>query len=503
MLSGETVICEALKELSINQAFGVPGHPIVQLCNRLSCYGIKYISMRNEQSASYAASVIGYITNNPGVCITVAVGPGLLHALPGIGNSKANKWPMIILSVGVATSQASLGAFQDENQIALVSPIVKWAVRCENVNSWRTLLHQAHYVATKGTPGPVYLEFPADIIQENVTVHNGRLDYLTRENIENELSLGALQSLHNLVETLIKSDGKLLVIIGKGAAYSRSEVVLTEFITRHKIPFISMPMGKGVVSEFNELNMNAARNFAMRSASVILIVGARLNWMLNYGKKFNLKSKIIHFEIDSNEFGNVDMRIGGDIKENFELINKFLDNKRITINEVWLSELKNNCLENAKNVAKIMTRVEESGLMNYHQAFNILNKVVNNDSVVVCEGSNTMDISRLFIKHSKPRKRLDAGTNGAMGVGLGYAIAAALSAPSEAEPVICIQGDSAFGFSAMELETISRYNLKIIAIVLNNSGIYTGRRLNLAGDQPVTTLSKNCRYELIAKAFKG
>uniref|UniRef100_A0A8C2XEU4 2-hydroxyacyl-CoA lyase n=1 Tax=Cyclopterus lumpus TaxID=8103 RepID=A0A8C2XEU4_CYCLU len=318
----------------------------------------------------------------------------------------------------------------------------------------------------------------------------------------------------------LRAAKKPLVIIGKGAAYGRAETALREFVEIAGLPFLPTPMGKGVLPDDHPNCVAAARSRALLQADVVLLFGARLNWILHFGlpPRFNPNVKIIQVDLCAEEMGNnvsPAVALLGDINaiviQLLEVLRK--DDWKYPSDTEWWSTLKDKIVANAK-ISKALA-LQSTVPMNYYTVFHHVSQLLPHDCIIVSEGANTMDIGRTMLNNRLPRHRLDAGTFGTMGVGLGFAIAAACVERSEHsnQRIVCVEGDSAFGFSGMEVETMCRYNLPVVIIVVNNNGIYNGvdaetwKEMAKMGDltsiAPPVTLLPEARYDEVMTAFGG
>ena len=507
-----TKFIRTLKYLEVDTVFGIVGIPIVILANEMIKNGIKFVSFRNEQAASYAASAYGYLTGKPGILLTVG-GPGLIHALPGIYNSINNRWPMIVISGSNDNSNDQYkGAFQELDQISLLNKYVKFCGKL-NPENIQQLLFQCYNLSIQGTFGVTYLDFPGNLIEDPL-IHSKD----PKDNHQLKVTLPPIpqrikycpdpQIVKNVCELLIEHrDEEILVVIGKGCQRASKE--MNQFVNRFQLPFLSTPMGKGVVSDLNPLNVSSARSLIMKRATLVLVFGARLNWILHYGEPPRWNSDTIFVQCDHtpeslglNNISGLQYSLCGDIsltlkaltfeltKLNFKYhgIRKEIRDK-IKTNEQRLSDLE------IKKCEKTLSNANEKMELNYHSVYKTIRGLMDlENTFLITEGANTMDKARISFPCLRPISRLDAGTNATMGIGLGYSIAAKLC--FKEKDVILIQGDSAFGFSGMEIETISRLKLGIVIVIMNNSGIYHGCDTGSS-----TKLSERCRYDLVAKGL--
>ncbi len=501
-VTGAQLMARNLKQHGVDYMFGVVGFPVQPIAAAALEEGITYIGMRNEQSASYAAQAAGYMTGRPGACLVVS-GPGVVHGLAGLANAKENCWPMILIGGASPTYQNGMGAFQEERQVHIATPFSKYAHAVEHTHRIPFYVEQAVRQSIYGRPGAAYLDMPDDIIQGEVdeadvahipTVADPPRSIAPKENIEAAL---------NALETAERP----LVIVGKGMAWSRAEDEVRAFIERTQLPFLASPMGKGVIDDSHPLSVGAARSHALREADVVLLMGARLNWIMHFGKKprFNDNVRVVQLDIAHEAIGNnvpAEVALVGDGKAITGQLNQALGNRQwfYPSDTAWRAALKEKADANATQIQPMID--DDSSPTNYYRALKDIREWATEDAIIVGEGANTMDIGRTQLPNAAPRLRLDAGSYGTMGIGMGFAIAAAVV--HRDRPIISISGDSALGFSGMEIETACRYKLPIKIVVLNNGGIGRGVEAFADGEQiPPFALSIGARYDKMMEAFGG
>ena len=572
--TGEQVIAKALQDLGVTVIFGLVGVPVAGIAEESINLGIRFIGLRNEQACSYAATAYGYLTGKPGVCLLVG-GPGILHAIGGVGNSSANAWPTLFLGGNSEQMLNGKGAFQEMNSVSVLGPHTKCALQPSSNDPYTIThaIHRAYRICWYGRPGPSYVDLAADLIMTH-TIPSKTPLRLTSSSISSPPKPAAQPADIARVVQLLKSAKAPLVVIGKGAAYSRSESSINTLIDSHQLPFLPTPMGKGVVRDSHPLNTTPARSAALANADVVLLLGARLNWILHYGEppKYSSNVKFIQIDISAEELGRVNgvgepaMSLFGDIGVIISQLYTALgswrafpssspDSTNSSSPDSYLATLSASAkLNNKTYSAKALKTTSPGTPLTFERAYHIINSTLSkhmDDIVLIAEGANTMDISRSAFSLTKPRQRLDAGTFATMGVGGGYAVAAsaAYNFPAPHNPqdgpkpnptgllagkpkrVVCLFGDSAFGFSGMEIETMSRYKMPVLIFVMNNSGIYhgdslsseewmqrqsdtfTGNTLHSAMEMPsapaakkglrATSLTWETRYEMMAEMVGG
>ena len=503
-VDGATLIARSLKQQGIDHLFGVVGFPITAIAAAAQKEGVAYLGMRNEQAASYAARAYGYLTGRPGVCITVT-GPGVVHGLAGLANAQQNCWPMILIGGASETYRGGMGAFQEERQVLIASPFCKFAHGIESVRRIPYYVEMATRHAIYGRPGATYLDMPDDIIQgkceldkiaEAERVPEPPRTVAPAENVEAALNL-------------LEKAQRPLVILGKGMAWSRGEDEVRAFIERTQVPFVRSPMGKGVMPDDHPLSAGAARTLALQQADVIFLMGARLNWIFHFGlpPRYAKDVKVIQLDIAPEEIGHnkpTEVALVGDGKAIMAQVNKALANRQWfhPKDTPWRQALTKKA---AENVATIKPQVDDDqGPAGYYRALRDVAAWMPKNAILSAEGAGTMDIGLTQLPSFNARSVLNAGTYGTMGVGLGQAIAASVADPSR--PVIHLSGDSAIGFSGMEMETLVRFNLPVKIVVLNNGGIGPG--MPEIPENPMFNLKPNAliygaRYDKVMEAFGG
>jgi 2-hydroxyacyl-CoA lyase 1 len=501
-VDGATLIARSLKQHGVNYMFGIVGFPVQPIAAAAQEAGITSIGMRNEQSASYAAQAAGYLTGRPGACLTVS-GPGVVHGLAGLANAQQNCWPMVMIGGASPTYQNGMGGFQEERQVQIASPFCKFAHAIEHAHRIPFYVELAVRQSIYGRPGATYLDMPDDIIRGEVDEANVQQAATVREPPRAQAMPEEVQRALDVLGAAERP----LVIVGKGMAWSRAEEEVRAFIERTQLPFLASPMGKGVLDDDHPLSVGAARSHALKEADVIFLMGARLNWIMHFGlpPRFNRNVRIVQLDIAAEAIGNnvpAEVALVGDGRAVLGQINRALDDRQwfYPKDTPWRAAIAEKSAENARAIAPMIN--DESAPTNYYRALRDIRAWAPRDAVIIGEGANTMDIGRTQLPNAAPRLRLDAGSYGTMGVGMGFAIAAAVVHPDR--PIISVTGDSALGFSGMEIETACRHRLPIKIVVLNNGGIGGGiAEFPKDGPLPPRVLTIGARYDLMMEAFGG
>ena len=512
-IDGFQLVIDALKLNGIDTIFGLPGIPITDLTRKLQAAGIRVISFRHEQNAGYAASIAGFMTQTPGICLTVSA-PGFLNGLTALANATTNCFPMILISGSSEREIVDLqqGDYEEMDQLAIAKPHAKAAFRVLHAEDIGVGVARAIRAALSGRPGGVYLDLPAKLFPQTIDATAGKAS-LIKVVDPAPRQIPAPDAVKRALD-LLKSAKRPLIILGKGAAYAQADADIRALVERTGIPYLPMSMAKGLLPDTHEQCASAARSYVLPEADVVMLIGARLNWLLSQGKgkTWGGKSakdwggqKFVQIDIwpqeaDSNV--RIDAPVVGDIGSCVSAMLGAMDSNWPKPAAEWLSAISE---RKAKNVAKMGESLAQNPTpMNFHSALNVVRDIVkaNPDAILVNEGANALDFTRSIVDMHKPRKRLDVGTWGVMGIGMGFSVAAAVVS---GEQVIAIEGDSAFGFSGMECETICRYNLPVCIVIMNNNGVYRGDEVNPTGGRDPSPLVfvKGARYEMLMQAFGG
>jgi oxalyl-CoA decarboxylase len=506
LTDGFHLVIDALKLNGINTIYGVPGIPITDFGRMAQAAGIRVISFRHEQNAGYAASIAGFLTRKPGICLTVSA-PGFLNGLTALAHATTNCFPMILISGSSEREIVDLqqGDYEEMDQLAIAKPLCKAAFRVLHAADIGIGLARAIRAAVSGRPGGVYLDLPAKLFGQVMDAEKGAQS-LVKVIDPAPAQLPAPAAVKRALDVL-KSAKRPLIILGKGAAYARADDAIRALVENSGIPFLPMSMAKGLLPDTHPQCAGAARSTVLKDSDVVMLIGARLNWLLSHGKGKTWgegRKKFIQVDIEPKEMdSNVEIAapVVGDIGSCVSALLEGMGGKWPSPPADWTKTVTS---KREDNIAKMAPRLMNNNVpMDYHGALGVLRTVIKErpDAILVNEGANTLDLARGIIDMYQPRKRLDVGTWGVMGIGMGYAIAAAIET---GKPVLAVEGDSAFGFSGMEIETICRYKLPVCAVIFNNDGIYRGTDVNKVGSDPATTVFvKGSRYDKMIEAFGG
>jgi thiamine pyrophosphate-dependent acetolactate synthase large subunit-like protein len=506
-VEGSALVAQSIQREGIAVLFGLAGGPIQDIMGFAPHCGIRPIGVRHEQAATFAAAAYGYVKNQVGVAV-LAAGPGVTNGVTGAHVAYDNCFPLLILGGSGPQRGRGTGTFQETENVPMFKGITKMSVQVDSIARIPEYMAMAFRKARTGRPGPVYLDLPSDVLQNAVEEEKV---YWPSNYYTDAPPLGNPAHVKRAAALLLHAERPML-IVGKGVRWSEPTVELRTLAECLGMPFLTSPMGRGFIPDDHALNFGAARSTMMRDADVILIVGSRLNWVFGFGRQFPPDAKVIHIDIEPEEIGanrGIDVGIVGDAKAVLQQLLAELEGKTTGLAAKaaagpWLSALREQVEKNAASLAALL---EYDGTpIRTHRLLREVRDIFPRQTIYSVDGQLTLAAGRQVLGSYTPASRLNSGSNGCMGVGVPFALGAKLARPDV--PVVSINGDCAFGFNAMELETAVRCKLPIVFIVNNNSGIVGSNleaRMGLPQgyEEPVATYLPDIRYDKILEAFGG
>src|SRR6201991_5012193 len=283
MTDGFHLIIDALKLNGVKTIYGVPGIPITDFGRMAQAAGIRVISFRHEQNAGNAAAIAVFLTKAPGVCLTVSA-PGFLNGLTPLANATTNCFPMILISGSSEREVVDLqqGDYEEMDQLAIAKPLCKAAFRVLHAEDIGVGVARAIRAAVSGRPSGVYLDLPAKLFGQVMNAEAGRKS-LVKVIDAAPAQIPAPASIKRALGVL-KTAKRPLIILGKGAAYAQADDEIRALIEKSGIPFLPMSMAKGLLPDTHPQCAGAARSTVLKDSDVVMLIGARLNWLLSHGK---------------------------------------------------------------------------------------------------------------------------------------------------------------------------------------------------------------------------
>ena len=504
-VTGMYILAESLRRLGLMDVYGLVGIPVTEAAFAMQKLGINYYGFRFEQQAGMAAATHGFLTKKPGVLLTVS-SLGFMNGLTATANATVNCYPMIQISGASDPTMVdmNMGTYEQLDQLNTARPLIKAAFRCSYAKDIPAAVARAYRVAVSGRPGGVYIDMTTPALGEIMDASEA--EKLFYEPVDIASTVAPTKASVDRAVEMILAAKRPAILLGKGAAYAQVDEKIKTLVETYKIPYLAMSMAKGLMPDAGEYSALSCRSTIMEKADVVIVIGARINWMLSFGRgKWNPEGKFVQLEVEPSEIDrNVPIAapVVGDMGQSLDMILEAMNGKSMSADPGWLTSLQE---ESKVKNAKFQTRLADAAKvspMTHWSALSVIKPVLesNPDVVLINEGANTLDDTRDSVDMSLPRHRVDCASWSIMGMGMGSAIGAAVAT---GKSVVAVEGDSAFGFSGMDFATICRYKLPVTVVIFNNGGIYNGIGVNPSGgDAPApTTLDINAKYNLIGEAF--
>lgn len=507
-VTGMYILGQSLKRLGLDTVYGLVGIPVTEAAYAFQDVGVKFVSFRFEQQAGMAAATHGWLTKTPGVLLTVS-SLGFLNGLTATANATVNCYPMIQISGASDPTMVdmNMGTYEQLDQFNTAKSLVKAVFRCSHATDIPSAIARAYRAAVSGRPGGVYVDMTTPALSEILDASEAQKLFYTPVDVYSPVAPNQ-EAVDRAVE-LLSTAKRPAIILGKGAAYAQVDDKIKQLIEKYNLPYFPMSMAKGLMPDNGPLSALSCRSDIMEKADVVMLIGARLNWLLSFGKgKWNPTTKFIQLDIEPQEIDvNVPIAapVVGDMGLSLDMILKGMEGKIMQTESDWLTYLQS--VTKAKN-AKFAERLETSAKlqpMDHWSALSVVKPILesNPDVILVNEGANTLDDTRDAVDMSLPRHRIDCATWAIMGMGMGSCVGAAVATGKK---VVAIEGDSAFGFSGMDFSTITRFNLPVTVVIFNNGGIYNHIGVNpstnpaIEKDPAPTTLDFD-RYDYFGEVF--
>ncbi len=504
-VTGMYILARALKEVGITDMYGLVGIPVTEAAYLCQAQGIRFVGFRHEQQAGMAAATHGYLTKTPGVLLTVS-SLGFMNGLTATANATVNCYPMIQISGASDPTMVDMkmGTYEELDQLNTARPLVKAAFRCSHAKDIPAAVARAYRAAVSGRPGGVYIDMTTPALGEVMDAADAEKLFFRPVDVVTPTAPNA-DAVRRAVDLIVNAKNPT-VLLGKGAAYAQVDDKIKTLIEKYNIPYFPMSMAKGLMPDAGPLSALSCRKTVMEKSDVVIMIGARLNWLLSFGHgKWNPDTKFVHIDVEPLEMDvNVPTAapVVGDIGLALDAILAGLEGKTMKADPQWVASLQAETKVKAVKFADRLTGAKDMMPMHHWTALGVIKPILeaNPDVILVNEGANTLDDTRDAVNMSLPRHRIDCATWAIMGMGMGSCVGAAVAT---GKSVVAVEGDSAFGFSGMDFSTICRYNLPVTVVILNNGGIYNGVGVNMSndGDPAPTTLNINARYDKLGEAF--
>ena len=471
-ISGNELVAETLHRIGVKDFFFIMGGPINGVLTRTMQKGIRGIDVRHEQAAAMSAHAYARVTNKPGLCMG-ASGPGTVNLTTGLANALIDCSPIVAFGGSSPIGEYLTGAFQEIDQVAVMKPVTKWAQRVYTTQRIPEMIDLAFRQSIAVKPGPVYLDLPSDVINNEIDETLVKWPDLTRTLVRNRP-----QGDPALIEQalkLIEGARKPVVLSGSGVLWSDAVDELRKWVLDTGMPIYTTPQGRGVLPEDHPNAFLNARSTALKEADLLLIVGTRLNYVFGQisPPRVSKTAKVIRIDIDPAEIGAGSRVNAG----------AFAD---------WRGNLAS--IEATKRPEAEQAMSTSNVPIHPLRLCKEVRDFIDRDAILVVDGQEILNYGRQSIPTFIPRHRINSGTFGIMGVGMPFGVGAKTAYPDK--QVVVLHGDGSFGLNAMELDTAARHKLPILVIISLNGGWTADPK----HDKPGRDLGYT-RYDLMAQSL--
>ena len=494
-LTGSEILAKSLKNEGTDILFFLMGGPM--LLAEASCIkeGIRPLDVRHEQAAAFMGQAYSRLLQKPSVCMA-ASGPGVINLTTGIANALIDCAPVVAIGGSSPIGHNGRQVFQEIDQVAIMKPCTKWSDRVYNLKRIPEQVNNAFQHAMSGKPGPVYLDFPGDILYAKIPEE--QVDWsLSGRALLAARPMGDPKEVARLATAIAKAK-QPIIVSGSGVIWSRAWDELKALVEATGIPFYTTPQGRGVLPDDHPYSYLTMRSAAFRDADLIIVVGTRMNYIITHAAapRFNAAATIARIEIDADELASaprkIDIPIVGDCKM---VLGQLLDALDGQAKPARFAPWRKTLAEG--EAAKRAARGNEPPAGDPIHPLRLCEEIshfMQRDAILVVDGQEILNYGRQSMPTYVPGHRLNSGPFGTMGVGLPFGLGAKIAKPDK--QVIVVHGDGSFGINAMELDTAVRHKIPILVVISLNGGWTADPK----GEKPGRNLGYT-RYDKMAETL--
>ena len=494
------LVARFLQRRGVDRIFGLQGGHIQPIWDHLARLGVRIVDVRDEGAAVHMAHAHAQLS--AGVAIAMATaGPGVTNCVTAMANAHLERVPLLLIGGCPPVPQDDMGPLQGIDHVGILAPVTRLSRTLRVADQIARDLDKAWSIAEGdgGTPGPVYIEIPTDVLRQTVPpacVLDEHLAPKSRPRLQPDAALLARAAEH------LRAAHRPLVVTGRGARGAGA--ALTRLLDASGAVYLDTQESRGLVDGAHASVVGAVRARAMQEADLVLVVGRKLDYQMGYGSPAVFKqARFVRIadcaeELRDNRRGEVELL--ADAGLSLAALADALSKPSATLDTAWTGALRAEHVKRAAKYAEAMNLAPagRDGHMHPNRIFAALRKVLAPDAITIADGGDLLSFARMGLE---TRHYLDAGAFGCLGVGTPFAVAAALLHPER--QVVAITGDGAFGINAMEIDSAQRHGAKAVFIVSNNAAWNIERldqEMNYGGRVVGTTLAWS-DYAGMARAF--
>jgi acetolactate synthase-1/2/3 large subunit len=494
---GGRLVAQALRRHGVAHVFTLCGGHIQAIYEGCLDEHIRVVDTRHEQTAGHAADGHARVTGTPGVALVTA-GPGITDVVTAVANAQRAGVPLVCIGGAGPRALSDMGSLQDMDSVTLMRPITKWAVQVPETRRIQEYVDSAFRIAQSNVPGPVYLEIPLDLLMGAAEESTSLPPPMAPPR-----PAGDPEAIDRAADLLRRAE-RPIFIVGAQLRWSRDAGILRRFADAVRVPFFLNGMARGALPHAHPSLFTLSRRQALEECDAVFVLGTPFDFRVDYGRSpaWNPGAKVVQVDLDGAELGRnrgVDVAIHGDSGLVLAALLGAIGDKDAP---AWLAAMRE--AEDRRRAPMLAGMESKDDPPSALHVCHALGKHLGREDIVVGDGGDFVATAAHVLALEWPQLWMDPGPLGTLGVGPGYAMAAALARP-HARTVI-VYGDGAFGLHGLEFEAMARQKLPIVAVIGNDAGWTQVRRgqVQMYGeDRAVATALSHTRYDQVVEAVGG
>ncbi|HEX9992798.1 MAG TPA: acetolactate synthase [Acidimicrobiales bacterium] len=482
-----------LRGLGVGELFTLSGGHVFPFFDAAVKAGLRIVDVRHEQTATFAAEATAKLTRRPGVAVLTA-GPGVTNGISAVTTAWFNGSPLVVLAGRAPQDRWGAGSLQELDHVPILAPVTKWAGTATEVGDIPKQVAEAVVTAMTPHRGPVFLDFPLDVVFASSTAPVEVPGTVVPSGVEPDPDDVARAA------ELVATAERPAIVAGTDVYWDGAWDALRRCAASLRVPVFANGMGRGCLPADDELAFGRTRGHLKGRADVVVVVGTPLDFRLSFGRFGD--AAVVHV-VDSPESratsASPAVSPAGDLTAILDGMAAW--SGRRADHEPWIAELRDR--ERAARAEEDGALAADADPIRPTRVYGELRRRLDRDAVVVCDGGDFVSYAGKYLDSYTPGCWLDAGPYGCLGTGMGYAAAARLARPSS--QVVVVLGDGAAGFSLMDVDTLVRHRLPVVIVVGNNGiwGLEKHPMRMLYGYDVAADLQPGCRYDEVVRALGG
>jgi acetolactate synthase-1/2/3 large subunit len=498
---GGRLVAQTLRAHGVTRVFTLSGGHLFSIYDGCRAEGIELIDVRHEQTAAFAAEGWAKVTREPGVCALTA-GPGVTNGMSAIASASKNESPMLVLGGRAPAYRWGQGSLQEIDHVPFVAPLATFAKTAPSPASIPGLIRSGLAAAIGPRSGPAFIDFPLDVVFSLAADDGAGAEPLPAPWRDD----GAAEALVERAAALLRDARRPVIMAGTGLYWGRGERELAELARRLGVPVYLNGLARGCVPADDPVAFSRTRSQALGGCDVALVIGVPMDFRLGFGDAIGADASIVAIDVDAptrphprEVAGELYGALPATLSGLLEACGGAVPARVADDRAAWLTSLRE--AERERRAAEAAELADPRAPLHPMRIYGELAGMLDRDAIVVGDGGDFVSFAGRVLDSFGPGCWVDPGPYGCLGSGPGYALAAKLAFPER--QVVLLVGDGAFGFAGMELDTLARHGVAVVAVIANN-GIWALEKHPmemLYGYSVVADLRPETRYDQVAAAL--